>query len=110
MTKPCSLALVVFVLALSGRLAYVLQSRTYRDLSVGEMERGAATLARAGFLGNVYADHTGPSAHVPPLYAAFLAGVYVLFGSDNPGGRLAQEVCAIVATSAGIALLPLAAR
>src|SRR6059058_654042 len=110
MTKTVALALVVFVLALAGRLTYVLQFRTYRVPGAGEMERGAATLARVGFLGNVYSEHSVPSAHVPPLYAAFLAGVYCLFGSDNPGGRLAQELCAIVATSAGMALLPLAAR
>src|SRR5262249_13414177 len=79
-------------------------------LGAAELERGAATLAREGALGNVFSDHSGKSAHVAPLYPAFLAVVYATFGSDTPAGRLVQELFALLATSVGIALLPLVAR
>jgi hypothetical protein len=47
---------------------------------------------------------------VAPLYPLFLAGIYWLFGPATPTARLVQELFAALATSAGIALLPLVGR
>jgi hypothetical protein len=100
----------VFLIAVAVRLLYLFAAQPYHDPRAGEMERAALTLARQGSLGDVYGPGTGPSAHVAPLYAVFLAGVYTVGGTDGPSGRLAQDLLALLATSAGIALLPVVAR
>jgi hypothetical protein len=102
--------LLLFALAFSCRLAYILIKQTYTDLRAAEMERAAACLADHGFLGNVYSDDSGPTAHFAPLYPAFLAAIYRAFGSHTPEGRLAQELAAIVISSLGITLLPVLAQ
>src|SRR5262249_44050785 len=63
-----------------------------------------------GFLGNVYSKNSGPSAHVSPLYAGWLAGIYLLFGAATETGRFVQELLALTVASTGLALLPLVAR
>jgi hypothetical protein len=99
------------VVVIASRLAYVVHDRTYANVLGGaEAERAAANLAREGSIGNVYSDRSGPSAHVAPLYPVFLAGIYRAFGWDTQLGRLVQECMAILATTAGIALLPAVAR
>jgi hypothetical protein len=102
--------LLLFALAFSSRLAYVLIKQTYMDLRAAEMERAAICLADNGELGNAYSDDSGPTAHVSPLYPAFLAAIYRVFGSHTPAGRLAQELGSILISSLGIALLPVLAR
>ena len=67
------LLLLLFALAFSSRLAYFLIKQTYMDLRAAEMERAAICLADHGELGNAYSDDSGPTAHVSPLYPAFLA-------------------------------------
>src|SRR5262245_41178120 len=110
MSRATRIALILFAVAFAGRLVYVLAFQTYEDTSVAEMERAAANLAREGTLGNVYGDDTGLSAHVAPVYAGFLALLYSLFGIGTPAARMAQELCATLATCAGIAMLPLVSR
>ena len=102
--------LLLFALAFSCRLAYVLIKQTFMDLRAAEMERAAICLADHGQLGNAYSDDSGPTAHVSPLYPAFLAAIYRVFGSHTPAGRLAQELGSILMTSLGISLLPVLAR
>ncbi len=111
MIRNRTLFILLFVLAAVGRLAYIVQYRTYVAISSGgETEHVAATLARYGFLGDAFGPGTGPTAHLAPLYPILLAGVYRVFGSNTLEGRLVQELLAIAVTSAGIALLPLVAR
>src|SRR5260370_27677099 len=102
--------LLLFALAFSSRLAYVLIKQTYLDLRAAEMERAAICLADHGELGNAFSDDSGPTAHVSPLYPAFLAAIYRVFGSHTPAGRLAQELASILISSLGITLLPVLAR
>lgn len=98
------------LLACTLRLTYIIRSQPHNETGRSEMERAATTLASKGFIGNVYSDSSGKSAHVGPLYAAFLAGIYIVFGWDTVAGRVFQELFAIVATMIGICLLPLIAR
>jgi hypothetical protein len=101
---------LLFALAFSCRLAYILIKQTYKDLRAAELERSAACLADHGYLGNAFSDDSGPTAHVSPLYPALLAAIYRVFGSHTPTGRLAQELAATFISSLGIMLLPVLAR
>jgi hypothetical protein len=102
--------LLLFLLAFGLRLTYILGFQVYENRFKAEMERAATCLVQEGFLGNVYGSDSGPSAHVAPVYATLLAGVYWLLGPDTMAGRLGQEILGILGTSAGIALLPLVAQ
>lgn len=104
------LTIAICLLACALRLTYVVKSQLYAEPRRSEMERAAATLEREGFLGNVYSDSSGKSAHIAPLYAIFLAGIYFLFGWDTTAGRLLQELFAIAATVIGICSMPFIAR
>src|SRR5438309_935112 len=104
------LLLLLFALAFSVRLTYILLKQTYLEPGAAEMERAAACLANHGFLGNVYAADSGPSAHVAPLYPWLLSVLYRLVGSESWAGRLAQELAATAISSLTIALLPVIAR
>jgi hypothetical protein len=102
--------LLLFLLAFSFRLAYVLVKRAYLEPGAAEMERAAANLARTGVLGNVYSADSGPSAHVAPLYPLMLSLIYRLFGADNWIGRLAQELLGVAISALSIALVPMIAE
>jgi|SRR5579884_438672 len=104
------LYVLLCLLAATVRVAYVVHDRSYRGRVGGEMERAAASVARHGTIADVYAEATGPTAHVAPLYPLFLGGVYRLFGWDTLAGRFVEEGCAIAATLLGLCLLPAAAR
>jgi hypothetical protein len=109
------LYIVLISLTAFGRVAYVVHYRTFEQIRPNsEMELAAASLAQNGFIGQTYnnspSDSSAKSAHVAPLYVLLLAGLYWIFGWNTSAGRLAQEVCAIIATILGIALLPVIAR
>jgi hypothetical protein len=104
------LHVLLFVVAATVRIAYVVHDQSYRAKIGGEMERAAASVARDGSIANVYADGSGPSAHVAPLYPLFLGTIYRLFGLNTLAGRLVEEGCAIAVTLLGLALLPAVAR
>jgi hypothetical protein len=80
------------------------------DSSHVELEQAAITLARTGELTDAFGKDTGPTAHPPPLYTAFLAGLHRVFGIDSPAAVAAQRLCSTFACCLGIALLPLVAR
>ena len=101
---------LLFLLAFAVRLAYVLTFHVYDNRFKAEMERAAGCLVQEGFLGNVYGSDTGPSAHVAPIYATMLAGIYWCLGPDTMAGRLGQEMLGILGTTTAIALLPFVAR
>ncbi len=101
-------ALLIFFLALAPRLVYVFSK--LGDSSHVELEQAAITLAREGRLADAFGKDTGPTAHVPPLYTGFLAGLHVVFGIDSPSAIAAQRLCSTIACCFGIALLPLLAR
>ncbi|MFL6415532.1 MAG: hypothetical protein ACJ74Y_07670 [Bryobacteraceae bacterium] len=99
---------LIFVLGLVVRLAFIFVAHPYRDLSRYELERTAMSLSRTGVYGNPYALPTGPTAHVSPGYTIILAGVFHLFG-EGTGGEIVKEILAAAVTSFGFALLPFAA-
>lgn len=106
-SRPVVAFLLLFALAATTRLAYVVFLHTYEDRSHGaELESAAIDLATHGELGNVYADDSGKSAHVAPLYPICLAGLYRTFGMPREQGRLPQQILALLVTSVCIALLP----
>jgi hypothetical protein len=106
-----SVGITLFALAFSVRLAYVLIAHTSSNLLGGcEMERAAKGLAFQGDIVDAYGPHTGPTAHVAPLYPMVLAQVYRVFGYKTFTGNFVQQLLAILATSLGLGLLPLIAR
>lgn len=106
--QPLHLTLALFVLSLALRLAFVLVFHTYRNLDRYELERTALSIARQGIYGNPYAIPTGPTAHVSPGYTVILAGIFRLFGSGT-SGEIVKQALACAISSAGYALVPLAA-
>lgn len=101
-----AVALVLFALAFGCRAAYLFATGKYREKSSSEMERAATSLAREGTLGNVFADDSGPSAHVVPLYSCLLAGIHWCLGVKSLTAMVAQQLLAVAVTSLVIAALP----
>jgi hypothetical protein len=99
-------ALALFALAFGCRAAYLFATGKYKEKSSSEMERAATSLAREGVLGNVFADDSGPSAHVVPLYSCLLAGIHWLLGIKSLAAMVAQQLLAVSATALVIAALP----
>src|SRR5258708_2877004 len=90
------LFLLVFSLAFSFRLVYVLAKQTYKETGAAEMERAAACLANHGTLGDAFGADSGPTAHVAPLFPLFLSLIYRVFGSEGWQSRLAQQIATSV--------------
>ncbi len=65
--------------------------------SPGESGTAAITLLRHGFIGNPYMVPTGPTAHVSPVLATYLAGVFAAFGEDTRPARVALGIIAALA-------------
>lgn len=99
---------LLFALGLTARLGLVLVTHQYRDVTRFELQRAAYSLATTGVLGNPYAVETGPTAHVSPGYPVILAGIYRIFGAGERG-ELVKEIASSAVSSAGWALVPVAA-
>jgi Dolichyl-phosphate-mannose-protein mannosyltransferase len=103
---------IIFILVVATRFAYFLHARPYRaeaDGSYGrmyEMEASADRLAREGRIGDVFGEGSGPSAHVAPLYAGYLAILDRMAGLDVGRFRFLQGIGSILATALFAALLP----
>lgn|GEM_PF-1864702 len=99
------IGLLAFVL----RLLYIIKSQEYLNMNADEMQRAAISLAKNGYIGDIFVGSPGKSAHVAPMYAAILGCIYYIFGWNTVAGRFAQDVSAAIITSIGIGLLPLIA-
>jgi hypothetical protein len=99
---------VLFAIGFAVRVALLLATHEYRDLSRFELQRTAYSLATTGVFGNPYAVETGPTAHVSPGYPLILAGIYRVFGAGERG-ELVKEVLASAVSALGWAMLPAAA-
>lgn len=64
----------------------------------GEAEMAALSLAQSGVLGNIWTTASGPTAHVGPLYAGFLALGIEWFGWRSDGQIAWQMGSALVAS------------
>ena len=108
--------LVIFVLVFATRFGYFLHARPYRVEADGrygrmyEMEATADRLARDGRIADVFGAGSGPSAHVAPLYAFYLAAVDRMAGLEVGRFRFSHGIGAMIATSLFAALLPALAR
>lgn len=102
--------IALFVIAFGVRAAYVLHTRTDQQPFFLEMELAGISLAEHGYLGNVYAEDSGPSAHVSPLYAMLLAAFHGLLGPRSSAAVLCQQFFAITVTALIIAWVPRLAR
>jgi len=103
-------ALVLFFLALTPRLFYLFGMDKISDSSHVEVEKAAVTLARDGRLADAFGKDTGATAHVPPLYTAFVASFHAVFGVKSEMAVGIQRILATIICSLGIALLPWLAR
>ncbi len=75
-----------------------------------EMNRAALAVMKTGSIRDVFADGSGPSAHVSPAYPYLLGGVYRLVGPDPRRMRLAQCLLSAGIAALAIALLPMVGR
>ena len=101
-------SILIFVIGVLIRLAFIAIAHPYQDLSRYELERTAISLSRTGIFGNPYAIPTGPTAHVSPGYTIILAGIFRLFG-EGTTGEIVKELVSTIVTALGFALLPFAA-
>ncbi len=101
---------VLFLVTLVTRLAYIFATKTYLVSGSAEIENAAISLVQNGILGNVYGTPSGPSAHAAPVYPLLLAAVYSLVGLDSPYRKLAQQLFGALITAGGAAALPWASR
>ncbi len=76
----------------------------------GEMEKGAASLAETGTLGNVFGANSGISAHLVPVYPILLAILNKIFGTGTPAGYVARGVMAVTFSATALLLLGMLAR
>lgn len=85
----------LFAVALLVRVAYMTLAHTYRLKAADDhfgfgFEAGRIAAALVGGRGyadpfsNIYVQHTGPTAWLPPLYPLILAAVFKLFGVYTP--------------------------
>jgi hypothetical protein len=98
---------LLFAIGFAARIALVLLTHQYRDVTRFELQRTAYSLATTGVFGNPYAIETGPTAHVAPGYPLILAGIYKMFGAEQRG-ELVKEVVASAVSATGWALVPAA--
>ncbi len=109
-------ALFLFFLVFATRFGYFLHARPYRSEADGsygrmyEMEASADRIAREGRMADAFGEGSGPSAHVAPAYAFYLAALDRLAGLDVGRFRFASGLGSILATSLFAALLPAFAR
>jgi hypothetical protein len=124
------ISIVVLVLTFATRFILIVRSELYSvprkppeprvitrwsqvddmGLQMGEMEKSAIKLATEGRIANIQSDDSGPSAHVAPLYAWFLAILYQVVGPDLARFRFAYGIAAAAATALAVALLPALGR
>ena len=96
---PWRACILVFVVALVFRLAWVVATDQIHEFPRKEMVKIAMTFAERGELADPYAVPTGPTAVVPPVYPIFLGLIFRIFGTG-----VAAEVVKCVLTSTVSAL------
>jgi len=99
------LALMIFALAFTVRLAIMLVARPYEQPLRTEIHRLAVSIASGKGYGNPWATPTGPTAVYSPGCPFVLAGVYRVFGNGIAAEGTAY-VLNILAVSLICALLP----
>ena len=97
-----------FALAISFciRLAIILATKSYLQIEHTEIVRVATSLAQHGTFADAFGPHTGPTAHVSPIYPILLSGIFRVFGTGT-AGEIAQEVFSSLIASLTYAGLPL---
>lgn len=100
------LALTIFALAFTVRLAIMLITRPHEQPLRTEIHRLAHLIASGNGYANPYKTTTGPTAHYTPGCPFLLAGVYRVFGTGIPA-EAATNILNIAAASLVYALLPL---
>src|SRR5579863_4176459 len=102
-------SVLLFCVALAVRLAIAVLQHAWIHPTQAEMGREAISLAHSGILGNPFGVPTGPSAHVNPGYAAVLALIFYLFGTEAVGESVKVALTCLI-TSAQYALCPALGR
>src|SRR6476469_583693 len=87
-------SILIFLVGVLVRLAFIAVAHPYKDLSRYELERTAISLSRTGIFGNPYAIPTGPTAHVSPGYTIILAGIFHAFG-EGKTGEIVKEIVSV---------------
>lgn len=95
------------------RLLYAEAARKAGNLNSqfsAELVTAAKSIVEHGTIGNIYPGVEGPSAHVVPLYAYLLAGIFAVAGFATPLASWLMSNLAITFTAGWVALLPGLAR
>jgi hypothetical protein len=101
--------LPLFFVSLALKIVYAYLYYTLNTGFNGEIANAALSIYRGNGIADIFEPGSGPSAHVAPVYAYYLAGLLWLFG-NGPAWSLASQLGSLVAASASVALLPALAR
>jgi hypothetical protein len=101
--------LPLFVAILACKVLWARFYFTNVTLLPFEMVHAASAVYHGNGVADIFGTGTGASAHVAPLYAYYLAGIYSVFG-ESPAANLPIQLLALAAASATVALLPAVAR
>lgn len=107
--NPRKCAVMLFLLALTMRLSYIVGLHTYRFIDSAELVSVARCLAHSHFFGNPFPTPTGPTAIVAPGYPFLLSLIYSVFGV-GVGAQAIQEITCALVSSLSIAMIVLFAE
>ncbi len=107
-SRKLGVAAALFAVALLPRLIYVFMADPARNFS--ELDRAAESLAVDGTIANVFSPHSGPTAHVAPVFPMINAAIYRTLGVESAWRLRLPAIAAALATALAIALLPLLAE
>jgi len=99
----------IFALSMSIRVELILLMHLNREVDRVEPTNIAVSVAKGRGFANAFGDHSGPTAHISPLYPLLLSVAFRILG-DGPRGAFAQELIGCAVASAAYALLPTVAE
>ena len=105
--KPAGVSIAIYIVAALVRFAigFGLHAPRFDLAHQPESLNIARTLAVSGSFANPFPTPTGYTAHSPPLYPAFVAGIYSIWG-DTPRGEAVRRVTSVAAAAVQYAVLP----
>ncbi len=98
----------LFLLCFVIKMAYVINADNHGRWPGGEMERGANSFARNGYIGDVFGENTGKTAHLSPVYPIFLGTLHKIACPGSESAILLQGVTSCIFTSLQAGVLPIA--
>lgn len=98
---------ILFLLCFIVKMTYVMNVDNHDTWPAGEMERGANSFARNGYIGNVFGENTGKTAHLSPVYPIFLGTLHKIADPGSERAILLQGVSSCIFTSLQASIMPI---